>query len=165
MLQIQDVRGCSCSVLPQTLGNEGYAVYSAFPQGKKHVNFIEILEFTRGRFQIFKSDFSKAVRLLSFMPLWHVFYATMGISQGRPTLHLANVDLDMEDLKSSKRKRKVSYARTVISYLAVNYLGCNATEIARNLRISGMGVGKCVDRGKKVLDRPEIIKEYLGQVY
>ena len=79
MLQIQDVRGCS--VLPQILGNEGYAVYSAFPQGKKHVNFIEILEFTRGRFQIFKSDFSKAVRLLSFMPLWHVFYATMGFIQ------------------------------------------------------------------------------------
>ena len=71
----------------------------------------------------------------------------------------------MGDLKSTKRNRKVSYARTVISYLAVNYLGCNATEIARNLRISGMGVGKCVDRGKKVLDMPEIIKEYLGLVY
>ena len=80
MLQIQGVRGCSCSVLPQTLGNEGYAVYSAFPQGKKHVNFIKILEFTQGRFQIFKSNFSKAVRLLSFLPLWHVFYATMGIT-------------------------------------------------------------------------------------
>jgi hypothetical protein len=32
------------------------------------------------------------------------------------------------------------------------------------LRISGMGVGKCVDRGKKILDKPEIIKEYLAQV-
>jgi hypothetical protein len=32
------------------------------------------------------------------------------------------------------------------------------------LRISGMGVGKCVDRGKKILDKPEIIKEYLEQV-
>jgi len=27
-----------------------------------------------------------------------------------------------------------------------------------------MGVGKCVDRGKKILDKPEIIKEYLAQV-
>jgi len=71
----------------------------------------------------------------------------------------------MEDLKSSKRNRKDSYARTVISYLAVNYLGCNATEVARKLRISGMGVGKCVDRGKKDLDQPEITKKYLGQVY
>jgi len=78
MLQIQGVRGCSCSVLPQTLGNEGYAVYSAFPQGKKHANFNIILEFTRGRFQIFKLNSFKAVRLLSFMPPWHDFYATMG---------------------------------------------------------------------------------------
>jgi len=75
-----------------------------------------------------------------------------------------NVDLDMEDLKSSKRNRKVSYARAVISYLAVNQLGWNASDVARKLRISGMGVGKCVDRGTKLLDKPEIIKEYLGQV-
>ena len=74
----------------------------------------------------------------------------------------SNVDLDMEDLKSSKRNRKVSYARAVISYLAVNQLGRNASEVARKLRISGMGVGKCVDRGKKILDKPEIIKEYLA---
>ena len=74
----------------------------------------------------------------------------------------SNVDLDMEDLKSSKRNRKVSYARAVISYLAVNHLGRNASEVARKLRISGMGVGKCVDRGKKLLDKPEIIKEYLA---
>jgi len=80
MLQIQGVRGCSCSVLPQALGNVGYAGYSAFPQGKKPANFIKILEFTRGRFQIFKSNFSEAVRLLSFMPLWHVFYATLGFT-------------------------------------------------------------------------------------
>ena len=32
------------------------------------------------------------------------------------------VDLDLADLKSSKRNRKVSNARAVISYLAVNQL-------------------------------------------
>jgi len=76
----------------------------------------------------------------------------------------SKVDLDMEDLKSSKRNRKVSYARAVISYLAVNQFGWNASEVARKLRISGMGVGKCVDRGKKIFDKPEIMKEYLAQV-
>jgi len=75
-----------------------------------------------------------------------------------------NVDLDMEDLKSSKRNRKVSYARAVISYLAVNQLRCSASEVARKLRISGMGVGKCVDRGKKTLDKAEIMREYFPQV-
>ena len=72
-----------------------------------------------------------------------------------------DVDVDMQMLKSSKRNRKVSHARAVISYLAVNQLGCSASEVARKLRISGMGVGKCVDRGKKIVDKQEIIREYL----
>ena len=90
MLQIQGVRGWASTELsrshavpiesgPQTLGNEGYAVSSAFPQGKKHAHFIKILEFTRGRFQIFKSNSSEVIRLLSFIPLWHVIYATAGV--------------------------------------------------------------------------------------
>ena len=72
-----------------------------------------------------------------------------------------DVDIDMQMLKSSKRSRKVSHARAVISYLAVNQLGCSASEVARKLRISGMGVGKCVDRGEKIVDKQEIIREYL----
>ena len=39
---------------------------------------LKFLELIRGRFQVFMSNFSKSVRLLSFMPLWHVFYATIG---------------------------------------------------------------------------------------
>ena len=61
-----------------------------------------------------------------------------------------NVDIDMDYLKSSKRNRKVSYARVVITYLAVNQLGQCASEVAGKLGISGMGVGKCVERGKKL---------------
>lgn len=38
-----------------------------------------------------------------------------------------------------------------ISYLAVNQVGYNASEVARKLRISRMGVGKYVDRVKKIL--------------
>jgi hypothetical protein len=59
----------------------------------------------------------------------------------------AHVDLDLADLTSSKRNRKVSNARAVISYLAVNQLGCSASEVARKLGISGMAVSKGVDRG------------------
>jgi len=65
------------------------------------------------------------------------------------------------ELKSSKRNRKVSYARTIISYLAVSQLGHTASEVALRLGISGMGVGKYVERGKKIVDRREIIREYL----
>ena len=71
----------------------------------------------------------------------------------------------MNDLKSSKRNRKVSYARAVISYLAVNQLGHSASEVAVKLGISGMGVGRCAERGKKLHDKLEIMREYLSQVY
>ena len=74
----------------------------------------------------------------------------------------ANIDIDMEELKSSKRNGRISRARAIISYVAVNQLEYNASEVARKLRISGMGVGKCVDRGKKILDNAEIIREYLS---
>ena len=72
------------------------------------------------------------------------------------------VDVHIEELKSSKRNRKVSHARAIISYLAVNQLGLSASEVALKLGISGMGVGKCVERGKKSLDNPELIREYLS---
>jgi hypothetical protein len=72
------------------------------------------------------------------------------------------VDVHIEELKSSKRNRKVSHARAIISYLAVNQLGLSASEVARKLGISGMGVGKCVERGKKSLDNPELIREYFS---
>ena len=62
-----------------------------------------------------------------------------------------DIGIDIEDLISSKRNGRVSRARSIISYLAVNQLEYNGTEVARKLRISGMGVGKCVDRGKKIL--------------
>jgi len=75
-----------------------------------------------------------------------------------------DADVDMDDLKSSKRNRKVSHARAVISYLAVNQLGHSASEVARKLGISGMGVGRCVERGKNFFDKTEIMREYLPQV-
>jgi len=104
---------------------------------------------------------------------------------------VANMDLDLADLTSPKRNRKLRNARVVISYLAVNQLACpvkltlviekrislggfSASEVARKLGISGMAVGKCVDRGKETLlcremqsifhwyDKSEIMREYLS---
>jgi len=41
-------------------------------------------------------------------------------------------------------------------------LGYNGDDVARKLRISGRGVSDCRERGKKILDRSEIIAEYLA---
>ena len=64
---------------------------------------------------------------------------------------MADVGVPMDELRSSKRSGKISQARVIISFLAVNRLGVCASEVARKLSMSGMGVGKCVDRAKKKL--------------
>jgi len=61
-----------------------------------------------------------------------------------------------ECLLQQQKQKTVSSAKSVSKN--------RKSDVARKLRISGMGIGKCVDRGKKILDKPEMIKEYLGQV-
>ena len=69
--------------------------------------------------------------------------------------------VEMDELRSSKRNEKIVRARAIISFLAVDQLGISASEVARDLNMTGMGVGKCVDRAKKTFDRQQIIREYL----
>ncbi len=40
--------------------------------------------------------------------------------------------------------------------------GYSGDDVARSLRISGRGVSDCRGRGKKILDKVEIIGEYLA---
>ena len=65
------------------------------------------------------------------------------------------------DLISPSRRRQLSKARAVVSYLAVHELGYSGVQVGRELKISGKGVSMCVERGRKILDNPEVIGEYL----
>jgi len=67
----------------------------------------------------------------------------------------------MDEVRSGRRNRKISYVRTAVSYLAATELGYSAAEVGRKLGISGMGVGKCLDRGEKWLDKGSVISKYL----
>ncbi|MCD4825291.1 MAG: transposase [Phycisphaerae bacterium] len=74
----------------------------------------------------------------------------------------AKFEIRVKDLVSRSRKRYISQARGVVCYLAVDELGYSGDDVARSLRISGRGVGDCRERGKKILDKPEIIGKYLA---
>ena len=65
------------------------------------------------------------------------------------------------DLISPSRRRQLSKARAVVSYLAVHELGYSGVQVGRELKISGKGVSMCVERGRKIVDNPEVIGEYL----
>jgi putative transposase len=73
----------------------------------------------------------------------------------------ARFEIRVKDLVSKRRKRQLSQARGVVCYLAVDELGYSGDDVARSLRISGRGVSDCRERGMKILDKPEIIGEYL----
>lgn len=42
---------------------------------------------------------------------------------------------------------------------SVDQFGYSGDDMARMLRISGRGVSDCRERGKKILDKPEIIRD------
>ncbi len=47
-------------------------------------------------------------------------------------------------------------------YLAVEELSYSGVRVGEELKISGKGVSKCVERGKKFIDNTEITGEYLS---
>jgi putative transposase len=71
-------------------------------------------------------------------------------------------EITLDELVSKRRKRKLSRARAVLCYLAVDELNYSGEDLARVLAMSGRGVCDCRDRGQKILGNPEIIREYLS---
>ena len=97
-----------------------------------------------------ESNESYEIRMRNRIPFEDLIYRVM-----------TDAALEMDELKSSKRNGKITEARTIISFLAVNQIGVSASEVARRLGMTGMGVGKCVDRAKKRLDTQRLTAEYL----
>ena len=71
--------------------------------------------------------------------------------------------IDLKDLLSYKRTREISDTRAIISYLAAIELRNSGTKIASQLRLSEKSVSRCIERGKKLLDKDEKLFEYLQQ--
>ena len=74
----------------------------------------------------------------------------------------SSYEVTLDELVSKRRKREISRARAVLCYLAVDELDYSGEDLARILAISGRGVSDCRDRGQKIIDNPEIIREYLS---
>jgi len=72
-----------------------------------------------------------------------------------------DIGIEIEELTSSKRGKKISYARALISYLAAMELRYSGVEIARALRLSGKSVSRCIERGKFLVDNHQRIYQYL----
>ena len=70
-------------------------------------------------------------------------------------------EVDLKVLLSSKRTQKISNARAIISYLAAIELRNSGKEIALYLNLSEKSVSRCIERGKKLLDKNENLLDYV----
>jgi len=70
-------------------------------------------------------------------------------------------EVDLKDLLSSKRTQKISNTRAIISYLAAIELRNSGKEIAPYLNLSEKSVSRCIERGKKLLDKDENLLDYV----
>jgi len=66
--------------------------------------------------------------------------------------------VDKGDLCSGNRKNLVSKARSVISYVAVRELGYSGVDVAQFLNLSGAGVAKSIEKGKRIILGDEVLE-------
>jgi len=71
-----------------------------------------------------------------------------------------DTDIELQDLLSSKRERRISHARGIVCYLAVVKLGYNLSEVGKMLGVSRKSVSRCIRRGEKSLDNENEIDQY-----
>ena len=70
--------------------------------------------------------------------------------------------LNIEDLQSSSKARKISRARSIVSYFAVRKLMMSCADVARMLQISPSTVSKAIVKGSEASDLKKIQKDVLG---
>ena len=70
----------------------------------------------------------------------------------------SHLDLKTERIISASRRKEISEARALVCHFAINNLSYSASEVARSLAISRVNAGRCAERGKKVLDNYEDLK-------
>ncbi|MBC8457066.1 MAG: hypothetical protein H8D67_03610, partial [Deltaproteobacteria bacterium] len=74
----------------------------------------------------------------------------------------SHLDLKTNSIISSSRRREVSMARAIISFLAVNDNGYSATEVAEALSIGRVSAGQSVYRGKIMVDNDPKLRDILA---
>jgi len=60
--------------------------------------------------------------------------------------------VDLEDLFLGRRKKEVSSARALVSYLAVHKMGYRFSEVGDVLRVHPVTVARSLEKGKEVFN-------------
>jgi chromosomal replication initiation ATPase DnaA len=71
----------------------------------------------------------------------------------------SHLDLKEESITSTSRRREISEARSIVSYLAINKMGYSASNVGWALSINRENASRGAARGKKALDKYEDFKD------
>ena len=71
----------------------------------------------------------------------------------------SHLDLKEESISSTSRRREISEARSIVSYLAINEMGYSASEVGWALSINRENASRGAARGKKAFDKYEDFKD------
>jgi putative transposase len=69
--------------------------------------------------------------------------------------------MEVEDLRSGSRVRKVARARAILCYLGVRRLGITCARLADELKISPSGVSRAIERGHEIVLEKDIEERIL----
>ncbi|MBW1795884.1 MAG: hypothetical protein JRF30_11835 [Deltaproteobacteria bacterium] len=70
-----------------------------------------------------------------------------------------DLKLAEDEIYSSIRKRIVSQARCIISFLAVRELRYKTTEVARSLKVGQANISRAVEKGRRLISEENSIRE------
>ncbi|MBA7667729.1 hypothetical protein ES703_75826 [subsurface metagenome] len=64
-----------------------------------------------------------------------------------------------DEIYSCSRKRIVSHARCIISFLAIREMGYKTTEVARTLKVGQPNISRAVEKGRRLISEENKIRE------
>jgi REP element-mobilizing transposase RayT len=67
--------------------------------------------------------------------------------------------VELEDLFLGRRKKEVSSARALVSYLAVNKMGYRFSEVGEVLKVHPVSVARCLEKGREVFEHHQDLLE------
>ncbi|GEM_PF-2959542 len=79
--------------------------------------------------------------------------------EGLVEIVASHLDRNTRKIMSASRKKTISEARALVCHFAIHDLSYRASEVARTLAINRVNAGRCADRGKKIVDRYENLKD------
>ena len=74
------------------------------------------------------------------------------------------MEVDPRHLAQRTKKKRITEARNVISYVAVRCKGCNGAELARRFNVTRSAISTGADRGEQIVKGDEALQKAIAEL-